>query len=185
MDGILAGMGYVAVSAVGVDRPGIVAGVTGALVGVGANLEDTAMTVLRGRFVMVLVVAVPDEVGVTGVESALAGPAIELGLVVHVDGLAGAAEGVVTGQELSVTVYGADRPGIVHRVTATLAGRGVNIVEVSTRVLGATGEPVYAMLLDVRLPAGVGVDVLDADLAALADELGVTCHARLVDVDVL
>ncbi len=178
-------MGYVAVSAVGVDRPGIVAGVTGALVGVGANLEDTAMTVLRGRFVMVLVVAVPDEVGVGGVERALAGPAAELGLVVHVDALADAADGVVTGEELSVTVYGADRPGIVHRVAAALAHRGANIVEVSTRVLGTGGEPVYAMLLDVRLPEGVGVDAVDADLAALSAELGVTCHARLVDADVL
>lgn len=177
-------MGYVAVSAVGVDRPGIVAGVTGALVGVGANLEDTAMTVLRGRFVMVLVVAVPDVVGVEGVERALAGPALELGLAVHVDALTAAAEEAVAGDELSVTVYGADRPGIVHRVAATLAGRGANIVEVSTRVLGG-GEPVYAMLLDVRLAEGVGVDALDADLAALSAELGVTCHARLVDADVL
>ncbi len=178
-------MGYVAVSAVGVDRPGIVAGVTGALVGIGANLEDTAMTVLRGRFVMVLVVAVPDEVGVAGVEGALAGPATEVGLTVHVDDLAHVPAGAVVGAEVSVTVYGADRPGIVHRVAAALAARGANIVEVSTRVLGGSGEPVYAMLLDVRLPEDVSVDALDADLAAVSVELGVTCHARLVDADVL
>jgi len=36
-----------ALSAIGADRPGIVAAVTGALVDSGCNLEDTTMAILR------------------------------------------------------------------------------------------------------------------------------------------
>src|SRR5438094_166616 len=51
---------HFAVSAVGADRPGIVAAVTGAFLEHGCNLEDTSMTILRGHFAMMLVVAAPE-----------------------------------------------------------------------------------------------------------------------------
>jgi len=46
----------IAVTVLGDDRPGIVADVTGALVGLQGNLEDSTMTLLRGHFAMVLLV---------------------------------------------------------------------------------------------------------------------------------
>ena len=48
---------HVAVTVVGNDRPGIVAGVTEVLFEQGCNLEDTSMTILRGHFTMMLVAA--------------------------------------------------------------------------------------------------------------------------------
>ena len=53
-------MPHFALSAIGRDRPGIVAAVTGVLLGHGANLEDSQMTILRGHFTMTLVVALPN-----------------------------------------------------------------------------------------------------------------------------
>jgi len=50
---------HLAVSAIGADRPGIVAAVTGVLVDRGCNLEDASMSILRGHFAMMLVVAAP------------------------------------------------------------------------------------------------------------------------------
>src|SRR5207237_7212888 len=52
-------MAHFAVTAVGVDRPGIVAGLTGVFVEHGCNLEDCSMTILRGHFAMTLVVDAP------------------------------------------------------------------------------------------------------------------------------
>ena len=46
----------VAVTVLGDDRPGIVADVTVALAGLGCNLEDSTMTLLRGHFAMVVLV---------------------------------------------------------------------------------------------------------------------------------
>ena len=48
-----------AVLAVGTDRPGIVAAVTGALAEAGANLDDTSMSILHGHFAIAMVVAGP------------------------------------------------------------------------------------------------------------------------------
>ena len=44
-----------AVTVIGRDRPGIIADTTGLLADLGANLEDSSMTLLRGHFAMVLV----------------------------------------------------------------------------------------------------------------------------------
>jgi predicted amino acid-binding ACT domain protein len=52
-----------AISIFGRDRPGIVAAVTRVLADAGCNLEDTSMTILRGHFAMMLVVAGPARVG--------------------------------------------------------------------------------------------------------------------------
>ena len=54
-------MPHYAVTAVGADRPGIVAAVSGVLMEQGCNLEDTSMTILRGHFAVMLVLAAPDD----------------------------------------------------------------------------------------------------------------------------
>ena len=48
-----------------------------------------------------------------------------------------------------LTVYGADKPGIVHQVTSRLAALGVNITDMDTRVAGMENAPVYVMLLEL------------------------------------
>ena len=56
-------MARFAVSVFGRDRPGTVAAVTRVLADARCNLEDTSMTILRGHFAMMLVVAGPAGVG--------------------------------------------------------------------------------------------------------------------------
>jgi glycine cleavage system transcriptional repressor len=171
------------ITAVGDDRPGIVAAVTGALLPVSANLEDTAMTLLEGQFAMVVVITLP-EGDLASVRAALEPVSRDLDLMTDVRAL-GPAVAEPTGTACSLTVYGADRPGIVHRVTSTLAARGVNVVDLATRVIGRDGaNPVYAMLLDLRLPDTVDEATVRADLDAVAGELGVDCTLRTVDADI-
>ena len=107
-------MKHLAVSAIGVDRPGIVAAVTGVLVDRGCNLEDTSMSILRGHFAMTLVVSAPDGTEAPEMEGALTAATAALELVVVVRPLDEAVAAAPTGEEWTVSVYGADRPGIVH-----------------------------------------------------------------------
>ena len=179
-------MAHFAVTAVGADRPGIVAAVTGAFAAHGCNLEDSSMTILRGQFAMMLVVDAPAGVGAEQLQSALAGPAADLDLVVTVRPAAEPAPAADPDLvSWTVSVYGADHPGIVHGLTSLLAERSVNIVDLSTRVIGTDEDPVYTMVLEVTLPPGGDPRQLERDLEAKAGELGVTCRLHPSEADIL
>jgi glycine cleavage system transcriptional repressor len=135
---------WVMLTVVGADRPGIVARLTGALYDAGCNLGDASMARLGGNFSVMLMVE--------GVESGrleqLLRPVIDaFGLRLHLDPI----EGVLHTQQeanVQVTVYGADRPGIVAQVTGALFRAGFNILELNSDVGGTADQPVYVMVLD-------------------------------------
>ena len=175
-------MTTVSVSAIGVDRPGIVSRVTGVLAERGCNLEDTSMTILRGHFAMTLVVDAggpPDELA-----AALAPIAVELGLVVDVRELSPAPVVESGGRPHVVAVHGVDHPGIVHAIANVLAEHDVNITDLTTRLVGGD-EPLYVMTLDVDIPTGCDPDTVAADLRRTADELGVTATMHAADAELL
>jgi len=179
---------HVAVTAVGTDRPGIVAAVTKVFLDHGCNLEDSSMTILRGLFAMMLVVDAPPGVGAEDLESGLAGPAAALDLVVAVRPLpdVGSSDAQSAGGDSwAVSVYGADRPGIVHGIADLLAREGVNITDLSTRVIGDPDRPVYAMLLEVSLPLDADPEVFGRRLTETAVSLGVDASFHLSDADIL
>jgi glycine cleavage system transcriptional repressor len=177
-------MGRFAVSVFGRDRPGIVAAVTRVLADAGCNLEDTSMTILRGHFAMMLVVAGPDAVGAADLEGGLDPVADRLDLQVSVRPVTDevtAAPG--QGARYVAAVYGADRPGLVASVSEVLAAHQVNIVDLQTRVVGEP-DPVYAMHFDLEVPPGRAAQV-EADLRAVAEALGVQASFEPDEADVL
>lgn len=174
-------MPHVAVTAVGADRPGIVAAVTGVLLAHGGNLEDTAMTRLGGHFAMVLVVEVVEDAA--ALEAALADAAAPLGLVVTVRPIAEVADADDVGEPYFVSVHGADRPGIVHRVASVLADHGANIVDLATHQLTTDAGTGYVVLLEVLVPGDA--DALRAALEATAADLGVDVTVRADEAEIL
>lgn len=172
-------MSSLAVTVLGRDRPGIIAEVTGVVADLGGNLEDSSMTLLRGHFAWMLIADV--SVAVDELASRLAHLADD-GLVVSVLPV-GADEpyGADAGSYL-LSVHGADRPGIVAGVTATLAAHGGNITDLSTR-LGPGG--LYVLVAEVSLPADVDVVALGSQLAEAGRALGVGVSLRPADSDVL
>lgn len=177
------GVNRVALTAIGDDRPGMVAALTEALVGLDANLDDTAMSRLAGQFAMMLVVALPEGVDAGALGVALAPTAQRLGVVVNVRPV-GDGDGDDTGDPYRLTVYGADRPGIVHRISTVLASAGVNIVDLATRVISTATTRVYAMLLELSVPPATDVDDLRHALKEAADDLGVDHRLEAADADI-
>lgn len=155
-----------AVTAVGADRPGIVAAVTRALQERGGNLEDSAMTILGGHFAIVLLVATDDDPNT--LRDAMAAATADLELTISVS----RADRAATSVEPThlVSIYGSDKPGIVAQVTGALADLGANITDLETQVIG-TDDPVYAMVIEV---------VAD-DQAALVARLDEVCTQLGVD----
>lgn len=157
-----------AVTAIGRDRPGIVAGITGALLELGGNLEDSQMSILGGHFAVMLLVSLPDDVDHDAVSSGLAPVAAELELeAVSVSPVGEGADPARPSHVLSV--YGADHPGIVHAVASALAGLGVNITDLETKLVGTRKAPVYVMVVEVALGAASAAEVEAAIRAGAAD----------------
>lgn len=139
-----------AVTSIGRDRPGIVAAISGALYELDGNVEDSRMAILGGHFAVMLVVEVPDEVGIEALEQRLGEVREELGLdAIAVNAVAPAGE--VARPTHVVSVYGADHPGIVHAVTSALAEHGVNVTDLQTHVTRGAGKPLYVMLMEASL----------------------------------
>jgi glycine cleavage system transcriptional repressor len=180
-------MRHFAVTAIGADRPGIVAGVSEVLLEHGGNIEDSQMTILRGRFTMMLIVSAGDGVDAQRLGSDLERVRNDVGL----DALS-LSEVTEAGTELGilpshiVTVYGIDHPGIVHAVSSALAAQHVNITDLTTRLIGGDqGEPLYAMMLEIALPAGLPVEETEKALRDVSDRQGVELTIRPLEQDAL
>ncbi len=169
-------------TAVGADRPGIVAALTGALLEIGGNLEDVRAALLRGSFATVLAVAVPDDVGPAQVEAALRPVADELGLGLWVGRADPRREGPPA-ERCVLSVYGADHPGIVHGFARALADRGANVVNLSARLVG--DPPLYVLGIELELPPGLDPAVLEQALAPVAQEHGVEMTLEAEEDEVL
>jgi glycine cleavage system transcriptional repressor len=171
-------MNELAVTVIGHDRPGIVAGVAEVLAGLGLNLTDSTMTRLKGHFAMTLVCtgdADPD-----AVEEALRPLWGDGSLLATVWQVRPEGEIETAGAPYLLSLHGADRLGIVAAVTRVLARAGGNITDLTTRLVG----PLYVLVAEVDLPAGTA-DTVTAQLAETASELGVEITFRPGEMDVL
>ena len=173
-----------AISAVGQDKPGIVAAVSEALLAHEANIEDSQMAILRGHFAMMLIVTAPPAVDLEGLARDLQAAARRLSLDAISISEIREAEHVVEPQPSHlVSVYGADHPGIVHAVSAALAGLGVTITDLETRV--ASGGALYAMQLEVALPERTDPNVVQRALASVGRAQRVEVAFRPLEHDAL
>jgi len=167
-----------AITVIGHDRPGIIAGAAEALANLGLNLTDSTMTRLRGHFAMTLICVGPTTLD--EIEAALR-PLTETGLVVTVREVGAEPEPAPSGGSYLLTVHGADRLGIVAAVTRVIAGVEGNVTDLSTRLSG----DLYVLVAEVDLPSTVDIPSLEARLAEVAAELGVGVRLRPAEVDVL
>jgi glycine cleavage system transcriptional repressor len=163
-----------AVTAVGPDCPGVVAAIAGVLVEQGCNLEDTQMAVLRGHAAMMLVVAAPNTTSGEQLHAALVNGTDHLGLAIHVEAISDVPPREETGAQWSVSVHGADRPGLVFEVTRLLAQSGIHITELRTRL----PDRIYTMAMEVIVPPETDGNYVADQLDKLAGQLGAACSMR-------
>jgi glycine cleavage system transcriptional repressor len=167
-------MPTLAVSAVGLDRPGIIAGVAERLAAHGANVTDSRMAILRGHFSMTLIVEGAEREALARDLEAL--QTLETFSVTEV---AEAAANPRSEPTAVVSVHGADHPGILAAVTRVLAEAEVNVCDLQTRLAGE----LYVMIMDVAVPPGAAD--LDERLQTVAAEQDVKITLRAVEADVL
>ncbi len=173
---------HFAVTVISKDRPGIVADTAEVLYRLGCNLEDSSCTMLGGDFAMILTVSHPKPFTKSRLVDEFKRLHDDKGLVAHVRTL-GEEElqhQAPPGELCLISVYGADRPGIVYRVTRELAGLQVTIADLNTRVAGTKGDPVYVMMLEAYVPVGKSIGDIDELLSVLRTELQVEIGVRAI-----
>jgi len=162
---------------VGRDKPGIVARVTGALFDGGCHLGETSMMRLGSNFTVMMMLRYAGNTH--SLEQLVAGEAESLGLRLHVDRVDGGLHKHVE-PDVRITVYGADRAGIVAQVTSALAEAGLDILDLNSDVGGSEDAPIYILHIEGR--AQEGLPALESALAIVKAK-GV--DARISPIDIM
>lgn len=170
-------MPQLAVTAVGPDRPGILARVTGQLRDAGAQLRDAAATILGGHFTAVVLVDVADEVDPGDLEADLAAVGDELGVAIAVRAV-GAGSPSMPATHL-ISVHGPERADAVADVAAALARHGANITDLTTQQVGDV-QPVRALQLEVSADRDDRAEALAEVVRAATPDLEV--HVEALEV---
>jgi len=176
---------YYALSAIGKDRPGIVADVSGLIYECGGNLEDSSMTLLGSQFALLILLSGSGEefqyrlsTGCKRLEWEKR-LSIFLTPVEEAEGLAKARE-VTEVYELSTT--GLDRMGIVYHVSRLLADQGINIADMHAKTTPSpeSGTPIFTTKILLQVPVGVSPGDLLEKLNRLGEKLAIDISLKKV-----
>lgn len=161
---------------VGKDQPGIVAKTSTALFDAGCNFGEASMMRLGGNFSIMLMLQYQGDAG--QLEEKIKPVAQQLKLHVHIDPIAGQLHDHRI-PDVRITVYGADRAGIVAQVTTALANAGLDIFDLESDVAGTDEKPIYIMHMEGH--AAQGIEVLQQALSNVEDDIKVV----LAPIDVM
>jgi glycine cleavage system transcriptional repressor len=166
---------WFALSAIGRDRPGIVADLAELIFECDCNLEDSSMTILGNEFAVLLLLSGEGADVEQRLSAACKRLEWEKRLTVFFRPLDGElpVRPPGTTRALTCTVTGVDKAGIVARVARMLAQHGVNVTDLKTQARpGAeSGTPIFTMRIAMDAPASLDRRVLARDLERVAGEL--------------
>lgn len=170
----------------GRDRPGIVARATQVLFESGCNIADSSMTRLGGEFIVMLILHLPADMTTERLAQRFQPLAEEMTLAIQIRPLSAAVSPplqVTPSHAYTLSVLGADQPGIVFRVTQLLAETGCNITDLYTQIIGTPEKPVYSMVIEVE--SNNGTDLLQHRLTQLEKDMNVEIVLRSTELSLM
>jgi glycine cleavage system transcriptional repressor len=162
---------YLAVSAIGSDRPGMVHELTRVISDCGGNIAESRMAAMGSEFAMLLLVN-GNWHSLARIESELTRLTESGSFTVHVK----RTEPRAARTEMlpySVDIVSLDQTGIVSGLSGFFSSRGIDISEVSTRSYAAahTGAPMFAVQMVINVPGKLQVAQLREDFMDFCDSL--------------
>ncbi len=167
---------WFALSAIGRDRPGIVADLAELIYECDCNLEDSSMTILGSEFaVLLLLTGEGPEIG-ERLAAACKRLEWEKRLTVFFRPLEAEPIPYRASQHAArqvVQAVGVDKAGIVARLARCLADHRVNVAQMQTqsRREAESGTPIYTVRMVIDAPGGVDLEVLQERLEGVARDL--------------
>jgi glycine cleavage system transcriptional repressor len=162
-------------TAIGRDRPGLVAELARLIYESDSNLEDSRMTLLASEFAVILLCSSDREDAADRIAIGAKRLEREHGLVILLREVGSHERPPVPapGHRLyRVSAAGEDRAGIVASICGVLAAHGANITDLRTESRpGPGGSPHYEMTIAIEVPRNVDARSLREALEAEADRL--------------
>lgn len=160
---------------IGDDRPGLVEELSAVISEQQGNWQESQLSQLAGKFAGLIQVSLPSNRG-PDLEQALKALSAK-GLSVRVHPIESGSEVTTPLRGINLSILGPDRPGIVREVSAALAARNINVVELESNVESA---PMSAeMLFRASVEAQVSED---SDVDDLGDALEDIANQMLLDI---
>lgn len=153
---------------IGDDRPGLVEQLATAISAHQGNWLESSMAHLSGKFAGIVEVDVPQEQE-TALRATLAAmPTLRVSVE-----RSEARQNPAAGRQMSLSLVGHDRIGIVREVSAVLARHGVNVEALNTFTASApmSAEVLFHAEADLFAFAGLDTHALQHDLESLGDDL--------------
>lgn len=163
------------VTFIGDDRPGLVEELSAVIEKNGGNWHESRLSQLGGKFAGLILVSLPADGGPL-LEADLAALAAS-GISVRVtpEGDVSATERPVPppGRDITLTVVGPDRLGIVREISHALAQRQINVLEMNTDVQSApmSAEMIFSARINAWIPETTNMADLQESLDAIADNM--------------
>lgn len=170
---------YVIFSAFGLDQVGIIARVSEVLSSSNCNIEDSRITRMGQALTMMLLLRLPQGLDDKELLHRLQTVKTDLNLEISVTELQPQTVIAEPPQKplAYLTCHGADKIGIVAKITKFLSQKSINIIDMQTTVL-RRAEPEYVMELTLELPGYTDIDKLGPELRTLSRDLGVDVILR-------
>ncbi len=173
---------YYALSAIGKDRPGIVADVAGLIYECGGNLEDSSMTRLGTQFALLILLSGSGEEMLYHLSTGCKKLEWEKRLTVFLTPVEESenlppSEGW---ENYELSTAGLDRMGIVYHVSRLLADYGINIIDMHTKATPSpeSGTPIFTMKILLQIPVRVAPAGLLERLNRLGETLAIDITLR-------
>lgn len=169
-------MDHLVLTVIAQDQPGLVERIAQCIAEHGGNWLESRMSRMAGQFAGILRVAVPAEAYDELVDALQGLSAHGIRVLLAESGI----EPSCTWKPILLDLVGNDRPGIVRDITRLLAEQGVNLESLITEVLPApmSSEPLFHAEAVLAVPLTLSLDVLQARLEELADDLMVELNLR-------
>jgi glycine cleavage system transcriptional repressor len=171
---------YLVLSALGPDRPGLVAEVTHFITERGGNIEDSRMAVFGAEFgIFVLVSGTSDEVAKMAGDAATLEAKTGLTVVTRPTKSPSEHRRAPT-VPCIVTAEALDHEGFVRSVSSALAKTGVNIVSLETSAYNApvTGSPLFRLEAQIDVPREVSIAKVREAMAEVAERQNIDIEVR-------
>ena len=158
------------VTFIGDDRPGLVERLASVIESNGGNWQESRLSQLGGKFAGLILVTLP-AAGGPSLEAELSALAAS-GLSVRVTAT-GEHSSPVAGRDITLTVLGPDRPGIVREISRTLAQHAVNVTEMDSQVSSAamSAELMFSARIVAWIPEGTDMNDLTDTLDKIANHM--------------